>query len=475
LTPLGRRPGKRSDRTRAWRSDDEFTRLLLEQIHDPASLDTTRISLSRELVMHLMDEGDFVSLHAIVQDASQPELLRRQAALGFRELAGEQLLLQPLADDAFDELHYDVENWLVALDPEDLEARRIRVELLIGLGAPDLAADDIAHIEQLNPEEPWLWEIRGLLLFNAGMYEEALSQYTQLLARQPLSIPALTGRAQCLGRIGRLEEAVETCDLLLTYEFDGMWEVRFERAVLQRDLCDFDSALADFDACEDQPLAGNLHFDRGLCLFLMSRLDEAIEELNRELASDDGQELAMWYRGCAHLRKGMLEQALDDFEEYQRIGGDSEFIHQGLGQVFLRRGELDTAGYHFKAALGGPLADHFSRFLLAALARRRGDRDSAGQRIDEAIGIIDEMIEEGQDDWHSRSAMGFYEAVRGETEAAILNYQIAMRHAQNAYLVKLELENLHEFAELFPDEQSVSICATLLTKYLHLIEAGEYS
>ena len=449
--------------------------MLLEQIHDPASAETTRISLGRELVLHLQEQTDHAALHAIVQDSGQPQLLRRQAALGFRELAAWQLSMQPWPDEQFDELHYDVENWLVALDPQDLEARRIRVELLIGLGAPDLVADDIEHIERLNPNEPWLWEIRGLLLFNAGLYEEALSQYTQLLAREPLSIPALTGRAQCLGRLGRLEEAVETCDLLLSYEFEGMWEVRFERAVLQRDLCNFDNALEDFNACESQPLAGSLHFDRGLCLFLMSRLEDAIAELDRELATADGQELALWYRGCARLRQGRLEEALEDFEQYQRIGGDSEFIHQGMGQVFLRRGELATAQYHFNAALGGPLADHFSRFLLAALARRRGDRDSAGAHIDEAIGIIGEMIEEGQDDWHSRSAMGFYEAVRGETEAAILNYQLAMRHAQNAYLVKLELENLQEFAELFPDEQSVDICAQLLVKYLRLIEAGEYS
>ncbi len=474
LAPLGRRKGSRRGGG-STQPTDPFARMLLEQLADPTSDPASSINLVRELTAHLTGLGDHQGLFAIVQDPSQPELLRREAAMAFRHLANILIGSGPPGDEEFDEQHYEVENWLVALDPDDLEARRNRVELLIGLGATDLVGDDIEYIEKLNPDDSWLWEIRGLLLFNAGMYEEALGQYTQLQARQPLSIPALTGRAQCLGRLGRLEEAVETCDLLLSYEFDGMWEIRFERAVLLRDLCEFDRALQDFNDCEDRPLAGSLYFDRGLCLFLMSRLPEAIAEFDRELALEDGQELSLWYRGCAHLRDGRLEQALDDFEQYQRIGGDNEFIHQGLGQVFLRRGEFESADYHLKAALGGPLADHFSRFLLATLARRRGDNQSAEQRFDEAVEIIGEMIEEGQDDWHSRSAMAFYEAVRGETEAAVLNYQIAMRHAQNRYLVQLELENLNEFAGMFPEDEAVVVCSELLSKYLSLIEAGEFS
>ncbi|MCB1221352.1 MAG: tetratricopeptide repeat protein [Planctomycetales bacterium] len=475
MAPLGRRTGRRRKGSRQALPGDEFARMLLEQIADPALDQASAINLIRELAIHLHELSDHQSLYELVRDTTQPELLRRECALAFRQLATELLASGPQLDEQFDEQHYEVENWLVALDPADLEARRNRVELLIGLGAADLAADDIEYIERADPDDGWLWEIRGLLLFNAGMYEEALSQYSSLQAREPLSVTALTGIAQCLGRLGRFEEAVETCDLLLTYEFEGMWEVRFERAVLLRDLCEFDRALDDFNACEGMPLAGSLYFDRGLCLFLMSRLADSIADFDNDLEQPDRQDLSLWYRGCARLRMGELEGALDDFEQYQRIGGDSEFIHQGLGQVFLRRGEFESADYHLRAALGGPMADHFSRFLLATLNRRRGDEGQAGQRFDEAVEIIGSMIQEGQDDWHSRSAMAFYEAVRGETEAAVLNYQIAMRHAQNEYLVRLELENLEEYARMFPEDEAVDVCSKLLTKYLILIEAGEFS
>ncbi|MEZ5337370.1 MAG: tetratricopeptide repeat protein [bacterium] len=475
MAPLGRRSGRRRKGSRQALPGDEFARMLLEQIAEPALDPASCVNLIRQLALHLQEQHDHQSLYELVRDTTQPALLRRECALAFRRLAVALLSQGPPTDELFDEQHYEVENWMVAMDPDDLEARRNRVELLIGLGAADLVDDDMLYIERRNPDEGWLWEIRGLLLFNAGMYEEALSQYSSLLAREPMSVTALTGIAQCLGRLGRFEEAVETCDLLLGYEFEGMWEVRFERAVLLRDLCEFDRALEDFNACEGRPLAGSLFFDRGLCLFLMSRLDEAIADFDDDLTMPDAQELSLWYRGCARLRRGELEQALADFEEYQRLGGEHEFIHQGLGQVYLRRGEFETADYHLQAALGGATADHFSRFLLATLNRRRGNQTAARSRFDEAAEIIGGMIEEGQDDWHSRSAMGFYEAVRGETEAAVLNYQIAMRHAQNGYLVQLELENLEEYARMFPEDEAVDVCSQLLTKYLLLIEAGEFS
>ena len=37
------------------------------------------------------------------------------------------------------------------------------------------------------------------------------------------------------------------------------------------------------------------------------------------------------------------------------------------------------------------------------------------------------------------------------------------------------MENLEEYARMFPEDEAVDVCSKLLTKYLILIEAGEFS
>lgn len=96
-------------------------------------------------------------------------------------------------------------------------------------------------------------EIKALLLYQAGrqladgqQFEAAIAHYTQAIDAQPNCYPAWSDRAVALKRVGRDQEAVESCDraLQLKPQEFHLW---YQRGLLLRRLGQCDDAIASFD------------------------------------------------------------------------------------------------------------------------------------------------------------------------------------------------------------------------------------
>jgi tetratricopeptide (TPR) repeat protein len=80
---------------------------------------------------------------------------------------------------------------------------------LLGGGSPDAAAALLAHAHASEPDSASIREALARALFDARRYEEAATQFTELIARNPNDDYAQFGLGLCHRRLGRVEESVE--------------------------------------------------------------------------------------------------------------------------------------------------------------------------------------------------------------------------------------------------------------------------
>lgn len=136
----------------------------------------------------------------------------------------------------------------IALNPNDVEARGIYGFLLIAVGEIDAALEQFDIAKRQNPFEfEWMIWYRGIALFTARRYDEAIATLRQV---GHASNEVQFWLAACCGAAGRLEEARVALDAFLSVaeqqmaRFPGRnlaaWEQHLRSAMEYRDETEFE-------------------------------------------------------------------------------------------------------------------------------------------------------------------------------------------------------------------------------------------
>lgn len=136
----------------------------------------------------------------------------------------------------------------IALNPNDVEARGIYGFLLIAVGEIDAALEQFDIASRQNPFEfDWMIWYRGIALFTARRYDEAIATLRQV---GHASNEVQFWRAACYGAAGRLDEARAALDAFLAVaerqmaKFPGRslaaWAPHFHGPIEYRDEAEFD-------------------------------------------------------------------------------------------------------------------------------------------------------------------------------------------------------------------------------------------
>jgi uncharacterized protein (TIGR02466 family) len=185
--------------------------------------------------------------------------------------------------------------------------------------------------------EPVLNEVRAAAArFQAGDFVAALALAEQVLVRAPRDAEALHMRALALGRLGRIDEAVDAY------------------------------AAAETAHPKKQAILNNL----GNALRQAKRLDEAVAAYRRAVAFDPSFANAWLNLGIALNDLGDRAGALDAMQAAARLGPDNPNAHNSLGALLEKAGDLEAAAQHYDAALSAR-----PDFVPALVNRGRVKRD----------------------------------------------------------------------------------------------------
>jgi tetratricopeptide (TPR) repeat protein len=194
-------------------------------------------------------------------------------------------------------------------------------------------------------------------------------------------------RGQVCARMGRVEEAVD--DYTAVIALDPNWpEYYFDRGNLLRQLGRDDEALADYETVMRlSPPFHEAYYNRGDIRASRGDIDGALADFGYVLELDPDFVDAYVNRAALLLERGELDRAEADAREGLQRAPDNPHLHVVLGQVHADRGRYGAARLAFVRALGTDpelvtaLAGH------ASAAFELGDLDTALADLRRAVDL----------------------------------------------------------------------------------------
>ena len=293
------------------------------------------------------------------------------------------------------------------------------------------------HIQQLTDHFATLSYLQEK--YNAGLFKDALKEYTLAIQKDPRNSDLYLGRGRCHEKLNRESRNIELAikDYSQAYELDhnNLAAIRFrgdlyaatgdyfkaladytvylttdrknmamyeEKAAIHIRLKMYSEAVGDLDeALAVDPRAGHVYLTRGLILMqyfkqgdLASSLQKASGDFTSSLRMDSSNAAAFFYRGQCYIQLGRLHEAVEDFEAARGRGLDSanrkviagyaaNFASQAT-DAFVKR-NLDSALHYIDAAIAIEPGTALYRFTRGEICYALGDNMKAVISYDHAV------------------------------------------------------------------------------------------
>ncbi|CAM3428966.1 tetratricopeptide repeat protein [Stackebrandtia soli] len=221
------------------------------------------------------------------------------------------------------------------------------------------------------------------------LVEDGLSRLDNALAadRHALHRSVLRyNRAQVLGGLGRVEEALADYDAVIDVD-PNYPEYHFDRAALLRRLGREVEALADYDeAIRLSPPFPEAYFNRSVTRAAIGDVDGALDDLNEVIVLEPGNVVARVNRAELLLERGESDSAENDVRHgLSLVDGNAE-LHVLAGHLARERGDDRAAIDAYTTALTIDVE------LTAALTARAETHYALGD-LDASIADLDAAIE----------------------------------------------------------------------------------
>ncbi len=291
----------------------------------------------------------------------------------------------------------------VAIDPGNLDARKLRVVAWHALGEIDRALAEAQAAVAVAPGQATVYISRSVIRLATGNVAGSLDDAERALSLDAREPTAWTARARALSELGRFEQARADIDEAIELDPDDV-QARVLRARIRRLAGDRAGGRADLErALELDPRYASAWTARALDRIEEGDFAGAVADAGRalELRPDDLD--GRLVRGRALLAQGEVEAAATDLERAREIAPDSAFVWEAIGQLEGRRENLDAAlAAHERAVELSPGSSH-RHMSLALVLQRRGELAAARLAADRAI----ELEPTRASSWVNRSSIRF--------------------------------------------------------------------
>ena len=158
-----------------------------------------------------------------------------------------------------------------------------------------------------------------------------------------------------------------------------------------------------------------IHMDSRKFTVAMATLQRAIE-----LGPDYGR--AYYNLGTVYLKLGVVEQALENFQQAVKYDGDPNARHYA-GYVHMILKDHDSARSSFREAIDAGHFPFIAMFYLGVLEKHEGNEQQARVFYDQCLESIDRQSVNGETDTNLLVHRAMALAGRGDKDEAIRNLQ----------------------------------------------------
>jgi tetratricopeptide (TPR) repeat protein/tRNA A-37 threonylcarbamoyl transferase component Bud32 len=226
----------------------------------------------------------------------------------------------------------------ILLAPDVAAPYRNRARLRIQRGQPAAALEDLDRAirrEAASPRDLAEDDTeRGVVLYRAGRYEEAVTAYDAALLAQPSAL-AHRLRAEAMTELGRDQEAVAALDRCLAFGGSDANAYRL-RGLLRKRLGRTAGAVEDLTrALVGGPDSSNVRTKRGWSYLLESR-GLALQDFDRAIELNSANSDALTGRGYALVLLGRYEEGVAAAEQAVRLAPDVPDLLYNAACVFAQ-------------------------------------------------------------------------------------------------------------------------------------------
>ena len=256
--------------------------------------------------------------------------------------------------------------------------------------------DALADFEQaiaLDPLASRPFLDRAGLYARLGRTDEALADFGKAIEKNPQASQAILARARFLAKLQRTDEALADFEQAIMLNAQDPWPLA-ERARFYRNLRRNAEALADHNRAVTLDPQGSLPFvERAEFFIEMRRYDEALADLNRAVALDPQEAWPLGERAEFFMEMRRYDEALVDFCRALELDPQYDWAIIGQGQVYRALERYDEALAEFDRAI--ELDPQFAWAIAI-----RGETYWSIERYDEALTDFDRAIDLNPDeDW----------------------------------------------------------------------------
>jgi tetratricopeptide (TPR) repeat protein len=261
-------------------------------------------------------------------------------------ILGTELTLEKKFEDAI--AHYQE---ALKINPEFSLAYHNFGVALVGEGRVDEAIEHYQEALRINPDYTQAHHDLGVVLAGEGRVDEAIKHYQEALRINPEFSQAHHDLGAALVGEGRVDEAVERYQEVLKIDPHHV-QVHHSLGVALVAQGRVDEAIEHYqEALKIDPQDAQVYYNLGVALVGEGRLDEAIEHYLEALKIDPEFALSYHNLGVVLVEQGRVDEAIEYFEKALKISPQDAQTHYNLGVALVEQGSLEMAIEHFSRSL----------------------------------------------------------------------------------------------------------------------------
>jgi tetratricopeptide (TPR) repeat protein len=250
---------------------------------------------------------------------------------------------------------------------------------LDNMGYYDEALKEYKETLRINPQQFQALNDLGGILLRRRQYDEAIGYFRRSLAAKPDYLLAMGNLARAYEGKGDMDQAVKEAERMAraaptNYEIHNFLGTYYAK------VGKLDKAIAEF---EEAVRLNSRYQSARMNLEIARKKKEQIRQqriinggVSSEIPPDSVQ--GHFYRGVAFQQKGLLEKAVQEYQEALKIDPGYFEAHVNLGMVYFKLGESERAVVEFNRALELRPQSAVCHTNLGAIYAQRGkDKEKA--------------------------------------------------------------------------------------------------
>ena len=235
--------------------------------------------------------------------------------------------------------------------------------------------DALASSVDKDADDPYSYLVRGNALHNAGLFDQAILEYTRALETDGRMTAGYLARGSALSAQDSLDAAEQDFRRAVSLSpRDPLTHLSLVTLLTaRRKYADgLKAAIAALKAQEDTPFAESF-VKAGNLRYFVRELDRAQENFQYALKFAPNHASAHNGLGLCHFSKKRYEKALESFSRAVDLMPDHERYYRNRASTFVNMGQFENAVSDYKLALtinkDPSMVEEYQRLIDAAQAR----------------------------------------------------------------------------------------------------------